>query len=335
MNIVFLCGGTGSRLWPISGEYFPKQFVQVLKDENGNTESMVQRMVRGVRKQVPEAKIVFATSAIYADLLKQQLGENINISIEPERRNTFPAIALAAAYLRDVMGEDEESSFVVCPVDPYVEDDYFTMLAELFDAVQKNHYRLMLSGIMPDRPSPKYGYIIPENNQKITSVREFKEKPTPEIATEFIKEGALWNAGVFSMKIGYVLDRVKDIYGITSYKELLEGYADLKKISFDYAVVEKENSIGVLCFEGTWRDIGTWDDFSQIIDESVGNKIYKDTSSRDTTIVNQTNIPVVCVGCQNLAVVVTEAGVLVIDKEKAAELTPLVEQLNADKKNKE
>ena len=128
MNIVLLSGGSGKRLWPLSNDIRSKQFIKIFQDGNGNYESMVQRVFRQIRTADPEAKITIATSRSQVSAIHNQLGDHVGVSVEPYRRDTFPAIALATAYLTDVQGIDPEESVVVCPVDPYVEADYFEAL---------------------------------------------------------------------------------------------------------------------------------------------------------------------------------------------------------------
>ena len=128
MNIVLLSGGSGKRLWPLSNDIRSKQFIKIFRTEDGQYESMVQRVFRQIRRADPEAAVTIATSRTQVSAIRNQLGENIGISVEPCRRDTFPAIALVTAYLTDVQGVDPEETVVVCPVDPYVQDDYFEAL---------------------------------------------------------------------------------------------------------------------------------------------------------------------------------------------------------------
>ena len=160
MNIILLSGGSGKRLWPLSNEIRSKQFIKIFKTENGY-ESMVQRVFRQIRKVDRGAKVTVATSKTQVSALHNQLGGNVGISVEPCRRDTFPAIALASAYLHDIQGVSGEEAVVVCPVDPYVEDDYFAALNRLGELARSGEANLALMGIQPTYPSEKYGYIIP------------------------------------------------------------------------------------------------------------------------------------------------------------------------------
>ena len=237
MNLVLLSGGSGKRLWPLSNDIRSKQFIKIFRDEEGAYESMVQRVFRQIKKADPQAKVTIATSKAQVSLIHNQLGQDVGISVEPCRRDTFPAIALATAYLVDVMGVSKDESVVVCPVDPYVDDDYFEALKGLCAQADKGEANLVLMGIEPTYPSEKYGYIIPETSEAVSKVDTFKEKPTAAVAAEYISRGALWNGGVFAYKLRYVLDRAHELIDFTDYQDLFHKYETLKKISFDYAVV--------------------------------------------------------------------------------------------------
>ena len=239
MNIVLLSGGSGQRLWPLSNDVRSKQFIKIFRTEENMYESMVQRVYRQIRKIDHEAVVTVATSKAQVSSLHNQLGEGIGISVEPCRRDTFPAIALATAYLHDVQGVSEDEAVVVCPVDPYVEDDYFEALKKLGELAAEGEANLVLMGIEPTYPSEKYGYIIPRDKEKVSFVSTFKEKPDAETAKEYIKKGARWNGGVFAYKLKYVLDKAHELIDFTDYEDLFSRYYTLTKISFEYAVVEK------------------------------------------------------------------------------------------------
>ena len=119
---------------------------------------------------------------------------------------------------------DINEPVVVCPVDPYVEDDYFKALQDLSTEAVNSSSNLVLMGIEPTYPSEKYGYIIPSDKEKVSKVLSFKEKPTKEVAEEYIKKGALWNGGVFAFKLKYVLEKAHELIDITDYDDLFSKY---------------------------------------------------------------------------------------------------------------
>ena len=177
MYVILLSGGSGKRLWPLSTERCAKQFLPLFSLPDGRCISMVQRVYRQICQVISPANIVIAASGSQVGILQEQLGENVAVCIEPCRRDTFPAIALASAYLHDVKKIDFNEVVVVCPVDPYVETRYFETMCRLADLVEENRARLMLMGIEPANPSAKYGYIMPVDKGELSKVAKFHEKP--------------------------------------------------------------------------------------------------------------------------------------------------------------
>ena len=328
MNIVLLSGGSGKRLWPLSNDIRSKQFIKIFKGEDGEYESMVQRVYHQIKRVDKDATVTIATSKTQVSAIHNQLGDDVGISVEPCRRDTFPAIVLATAYLHYVQGVSLEEAVVVCPVDPYVEDEYFKALEELGNQAQKGEANLVLMGIEPTYPSEKYGYIIPVGTQSVDMVKTFKEKPDAKTAQAYIKEGALWNGGVFAYKLKYVLQKAHELIDFTDYDDLYAKYDTLTKISFDYAVVEKEDKIQVMRFQGEWKDLGTWNTLTEAMDEaSVGEAILNDTC-KNVHVVNELDMPVVCMGLKDVVVSASPEGILVSDKEQSSYIKPIVEQLD-------
>ena len=255
------------------------------------------------------------------------MGENVGLSIEPCRRDTFPAIALATAYLTDVQGVDPNESVVVCPVDPYVEEDYFKALKALGEQADKGEANLVLMGIEPTYPSEKYGYIIPEGTEEVSSVSTFKEKPDVETAKKYISQGALWNGGVFAYKLKYVLDKAHELIDFTDYQDLFDKYETLTKISFDYAVVEKEDKIQVMRFAGQWKDLGTWNTLTEAMEEeSIGNVMLNERCE-NVHVINELNVPIVAMGLHDVVISASPEGILVSDKEQSSYIKPYVDKI--------
>ena len=313
MNIVLLSGGSGTRLWPLSNEVRSKQFLKIFRGDNGNRESMVQRMHRMIREVTPNAHITIATSNLQIISIREQLGDMVDISIEPCRRDTFPAIALSVAYLHDVKGVPLDESVVVCPVDPFVEKEYFEVLKKLYE--ESDTANLCLMGIKPTYPSEKYGYIIP-NGKAV----EFKEKPKEQQAKEYIAKGALWNGGVFAFKVKYILDKAQQLCGTSKYQELFDNYEKLEKISFDYAVAEHEQNIKVITYSGEWKDLGTWNTLTEAMTDNTGGNVILGENCENTHVVNELSIPIVALGLKNLVVAASPDGILVSDKIASAQL---------------
>lgn len=330
MNVVLLSGGSGKRLWPLSNEIRSKQFIKIFKNSNGEYESMVQRVYSQVKEADPDATITVATSKSQVSALLHQLGDGINISVEPSRRDTFPAIVLASAYLYYKKGVALNDAIVVCPVDPYVEMEYFSNMRELADIVTSGKANLALMGIEPTYPSEKYGYIIPSTSDRISSVSQFKEKPDKETAEKYISQGALWNCGVFAFSIGYILEKAHELMDFTDYDDLFAKYSSLEKISFDYAVVEKEESIAVLRCYSQWKDIGTWNTLTEAMSENSIGKVHIDESCRNVHVINELSVPVVCMGLKDVIVSASPEGVLVSDNEMSSYIKPIVDSISED-----
>lgn len=328
MNIVLLSGGSGKRLWPLSNDIRSKQFIKIFKKEDGEYESMLQRVYRQIKQVDPNANITIATSKAQVSAIRNQLGEDVGISVEPCRRDTFPAIALAAAYLHDVTGISEEEPVVICPVDPYVEDDYFEAIGELGRQAAKGEANLVLMGIRPTYPSEKYGYIIPVHAEGISLVSTFKEKPDENTAREYIARGALWNGGVFACKLKYMLDKAHELIDFEDYADLFDKYGELSKISFDYAVVENEKKIQVMRYEGQWKDLGTWNTLTEAMEESsVGHTIIGNTC-QNVHVINELNVPILTMGLADIIISASPEGILVSDKKQSSYIKPYVDEID-------
>lgn len=325
MNIILLSGGSGKRLWPLSNDVRSKQFIPLFHQADGSIESMVQRVYRQILETDPHASVTIATSKTQVPSIRSQLGEEVGICVEPCRRDTFPAIALAVAYLKDVKGISEDEPVVICPVDPFVENDYFEALKKLGERAGTTDAGLVLMGIEPTYPSEKYGYILPESDTPVSKVKTFREKPDVTTAQEYINSGALWNGGVFACRISYVLRCAHELIDFTDYQDLFAKYDTLTKISFDYAVVEKEPSIEVMRFKGSWKDIGTWNTLAEAMDEPcVGNAILNKTCE-NVNVLNELDMPILCMGLKNAVVAASPEGILVSDKEQSSYIKPFVD----------
>ena len=186
----------------------------------------------------------------------------------------------------------------------------------------------MLMGVEPTYPSEKYGYILPQNKETVSHVLSFREKPDADAAQRYIDEGALWNSGVFAYCLGYVLTRARRLLGGSDYEGLLAAYESLEKISFDYAVVEHESNIGVLRYGGAWKDLGTWNTLTEIMEETALGDAVLDDGCRNTHVVNEMDVPVLVMGAQNLVIAASPEGILVADKATSSYMKPYVERIS-------
>lgn len=328
MNIILLSGGSGKRLWPLSNDVRSKQFIRIFRKADGELESMVQRIYGQIKSVDPDATVTIATSKSQVSAIHNQLGMDVGISVEPCRRDTFAAIALATAYLHDVKKVPENEAVVVCPVDPYVEDGYFKTLEQMCKAAEEGDKNLVLMGIEPTYPSEKYGYIKPKTTESGEQSWGFTEKPDKAKAQEYIDEGALWNGGVFAYKLSYVLNKSKELLGTADYDTLFSTYDTLKKISFDYAVVEAEKSIDVLKYSGTWKDLGTWNTLTEAMEEAVIGDARLNDTCENVSVINELGVPILVMGGRDIVVSASPEGILVSDKEQSSYIKPFVDAID-------
>ena len=337
MNIILLSGGSGKRLWPLSNDIRSKQFIKIFRkpahevpmgtEYSGDYESMVQRVYRQIKTVDPSATVTIATSKSQVSAIHNQLGENVGISVEPCRRDTFPAIALATAYLHDVMKVPEDEAVVVCPVDPYVDDSYFKCLEGMHRAALKND-GLVLMGIYPTYPSEKYGYIRAIDNGEGKYSFEFKEKPDMETAKKYIEQGCLWNGGVFAYKLSYVLNKSRELLGTSDYEELFRNYDQLTKISFDYAVAEHEKNLTIVRYLGEWKDLGTWNTLTEAMEEDSVGDVQMNENCQNVHVVNEMGVPMLVMGCKDLVISASPEGILVSDIDQSSYIKPYVDAID-------
>ena len=322
MNPVLLSGGSGKRLWPLSNDIQSKQFLKLIKNIHGEYESMVQRVVGQLTATHTDVSVYVSCNISQEDIIKKQLGE-IKTILEPFARDTFPAIALAAAYLFYNAGVGENDVFVTCPIDVFAETEYFEKLADVEALVKTGGYAIGLLGAKPTYASSKYGYILHENG----AVSGFTEKPSESEAQSLIDRDALWNCGVFALKVGYVLNLTRKIVGFDSYESLYKQYGELPKISFDYAVAEKENSIGVVLYDGVWKDLGTWNTLTEeVSSNAVGSNIISE-NSENTHVFNMLDVPIIVNDVSDAVVIASHDGILVSSKHASSFLKPLAEKV--------
>lgn len=334
LNVILLSGGSGSRLWPLSNDARSKQFLKVLRDKNGNGQSMVQRTFEMLDRVPLKKRIVIATCTTQQSSIDIQLpSAEYDIVIEPERRDTAPAIMLSAAYLAWSQKASLDDTVVVMPIDTFANQEYYDNLVNLDSAVQSGIADLVLQGATPTYPSEKFGYIVPDphDSSSIKKVLEFVEKPSEQAAQELLTKGALWNCGVFAFKLGYLMELVREYTRVTEFDQLRSSYSDLPKNSFDYEVVEKADSVAVVKYEGEWKDLGTWNTLTEEMCDFNSGRVLCDEMCSNTHVINETDLPMVVAGISDAVVVATPDGILVSDKETSAHIKPLVSRATEDR----
>ena len=287
-NIVIMAGGIGSRLWPVSTPEMPKQFIDLL----GVGKSLLQLTVERFRPVADIAGMWVVTSENYVDIVRKQLPEMPadHILAEPVPRNTAPCIAYACWR---IMREDPEANIVVTPSDAIV------LKTELFSEIISKALEFTAStssivtvGIHPDRPETGYGYICSSSKEEcnVVKVNEFREKPDRETAGRYLAAGNyFWNAGIFvwsvstivdqmrrhAPQIAGMMDKIAGTFGTEEEKAALaEFFPQCDKISIDYAVMEKSDSIYVISADLGWSDLGSWTSAgSHIAEGPDGNRV--------------------------------------------------------------
>ena len=330
MQIILLSGGSGKRLWPLSNNTRSKQFIKLLTAPDGSKESMVQRVVRQLREIGICDSITVATSQAQRDIIINQLGEDIPVVTEPERRDTFPAIVLASSHLAYQRKCPADEVVIVMPCDPYTEAGYFETIHRMADAVKNDVAELLLMGVKPTYPSAKYGYVVPANDvqdKRILQVLRFTEKPDMMTAEKLISEGAFWNGGVFAFRLGYMMEIVAQYIEADTFAEIRSRYGEFPKISFDYEVAEKAQSVAVVPFAGEWKDLGTWNSLTDELSEHAIGNVVMDNESINTHIINELEHPIMCIGAQNLVIAASHDGILIADKSKSENIKTYVDRL--------
>ena len=328
IHLVLLSGGSGSRLWPLSNSARSKQFLKVLRDENGKHISMVQRVFSQISNVDAEISITIATSSAQESSIRSQLDGDYNLVLEPCRRDTAPAIMLACAHLETVQSASPNDTVIVMPIDTYADQEYYNCIIPIDQTVQSGGSDLVLLGVRPTHPSEKYGYILTEQDAStVERVLSFTEKPSASDAKRLIAEGALWNCGVFAFKLQYVRDLTKKYITATDFESAIDGYNMLPKTSFDYEAVEKASSIVVLPYSGAWKDLGTWNTLTEEMEDwAQGRVVSRDVDN--VHIVNETGLPMVVAGLKDAVVVCTHDGVLACSKEASSSIKELVESIS-------
>ena len=331
MQIVLLSGGSGKRLWPLSNNARSKQFLPLLEKEDGTMESMVQRVVRQVREANLTDNITLATNASQLDIIINQLGESVSVVTEPERRDTFPAIALAASYLRLAKKCPDDEVVVIMPCDPFTEAGYFETIGAMVRCVQANVAELVLMGITPTYPSEKYGYVVPETDSKneegSMKVRQFTEKPNVERAKELLSMGALWNGGVFAFRLGYMMDIVRKYIKSDSFEDTRARYCEFPKISFDYEVAEKAQSVAVVPYTGQWKDLGTWNTLTDELRRPVIGNAVMGPRCANTHVINELQYPIYVDGMEDTVIAASPDGIIVCKKKYSEDIKKAVDNL--------
>jgi mannose-1-phosphate guanylyltransferase len=202
---------------------------------------MLQRVRRQIGETFETVSVTIATGWTQLEAIRNLLGDNVDVVAEPERRDTFPAIALSVSYLFFEKGVADDDVIVVMPCDTYDESGYFDAVRKMAALVEEGTAEIALMGVIPSYPSTMYGYIVPSvavAEEGCRRVERFVEKPDADKAAELLSCGAYWNGGVFAFRAGYMMDIVRKYCSAGNFATVRDGYSVFPKISFDYEMVE-------------------------------------------------------------------------------------------------
>lgn len=338
---IILAGGVGSRFWPFSRELEPKQFMRLIGQES-LLESTIQRL-KGVAG--PERTFII-TNNIYFYEVKAQVAKfgipDKNIILEPQGKNTAPAIGLCAKLISRL---DKEAVLVVLPADHYIKNfPAFKAAIKSALAVAKENF-LVTIGIKPDKPSTAYGYIKirPEEKRKkkeVYPVDKFLEKPSLEKAKKYFKdENYYWNSGMFIWKAGIFLEEMRkylpslsrQISSIRIVQDIEKIWPQVRPISVDYGIMEHSKRIALIPAKFFWTDLGSWDALSEIFPKDKKNNVINgDTLNLDSAgicVFSRSNRLVSTIGVNNIVIADTPDALLVCDRDRAQDVKQLVERL--------
>jgi len=342
---VILSGGLGTRLWPLSREEYPKQYLPLIGDKTMLQETILR--LNGLDKLTDPIIICNTEHRFLVAEQCQQIGiKNPTILLEPVGRNTAPAIL--AAGLKS-LNDSKDSILLVLPADHFIQDlDAFHKAVNTANQ-QAQIGMLTTFGIIPTEANIGYGYIksSKNNNNGAHKVEKFVEKPDLKTAQYFLKQGNyLWNSGMFMFKAGTLIDELT-IHSpeiITSVNNAVDkavqdldfirlderAFESSPSVSIDYALMEKSNNVVVVPLDAKWSDVGSWSALHDIgKKDSNGNVIQGDVFTEDTTntYINANHHMVATIGVQDLVIVDTSNATLIATKDKAQEVKKIMEQL--------
>lgn len=356
MQLILLSGGSGKRLWPLSNYARSKQFLPLLQAPDGTAESMLQRVMRQIKESRIKADITIAANIQQKDAIENQVHDKITFVQEPERRGTFAAIALSVMHLALEGKINPDETVVVMPCDAYTGIEYYSVIKQMAETVDSNAADLVLMGIKPTYPSPKYGYVIGSRNcfyereqspselgyaerrrnmvetefqQKGQCIRveKFIEKAEIEDAEKLLKEGAYWNGGVFAFKLGYMAEAVKGYLNADSYAEFRNKYSTLPKGSFDYEFVRNAKNVAMIPFDGDWKDLGTWNTLTEELPSNVIGNAVLGNKNTNTHVINELGTPIFCNGLSDVVVAACPDGILVCGKKVSETIKDYADKL--------
>ncbi len=319
MKILLLAGGVGKRLWPLSNHVRSKQFLKLLRNDHDQLESTIQRICR----QLDSLGLLDSTSIItcqdQVEIIRNQIGDDVQLICEPYQKGTFASIALASTFLHSKFLIEPDETICVLPADCFADASFFQLINLFPNCLRLSRAKLSLIGVPPTFPSNQFGYIVPNMNQpaQYYPIEQFIEKPDPTLAQTLINKQALWNCGVFAFPLTFILEYLKDKGMSVDYQQLLASYQQLPTISFDHEVVEKTSDTVVIPFYGLWKDLGSWSSITEQLDLNIMGKGNLSTDSTNVHIVNELSLPIHVIGLSNSIIAASPDGILIADKKQS------------------
>jgi mannose-1-phosphate guanylyltransferase / mannose-6-phosphate isomerase len=347
VKVVILAGGIGSRLWPISKSSFPKQFLKLYGDY-----SLLQNTVRRFSDDNLFEDLIIVTNASYSDLVKKQVSSidkrfADHILVEPEGKNTAPAIALAVKYMQENFLIKEDECFFVTSSDHFIYPEIKLIHAiESAEEIAKQG-NIVVFGVHPNKPETGYGYIEMSENilsNNIYEVKRFVEKPSFETAQKYLLSGNfLWNAGLFLFQMKTFLDQLekhqKEIFSFfeKSYEDFLNSFSSLPNISIDYGLLEKSEKIAVSPLNLVWSDVGSWDNVYETMEKDENMNVKKgnvvDLDTKNCLIISHKKL-ISTIGIEDMIIIETEDAILLSKKGSSQKVKLLLELIKKQKANK-
>ena len=341
---IILCGGSGTRLWPLSRTMQPKQLLAL----NGK-QTLLQQTAARLLGHVDAANLFTVTHEDHKFQVKGQLAEIApdaiaNVLAEPCARNTLPAIAWAVHQINQ---KDANAMIGVFASDHAIDNQAaFLQAWETAELAAQDDY-LVLLGIKPDQAATGFGYIKPsvelayKGILPIKQVEQFVEKPNAEKAAEFVKAGYLWNSGMFVFKASAFMAMLRKYQPVISQQisalqadNLAQAYADLPNLSMDYGLAEKADIVAVVPVDMAWNDLGNWDSIYARRDKDAdGNVKHGEVYCEDTenSLVWASRGVIATMGLKNIAVIQTTDATMVIDRRRAEDIKSLVAKIKQNR----
>ncbi len=335
MKAVILAGGVGTRLWPLSRESYPKQFLKINKNS-----SLLQQTIDNLSEFMPTKDIIIVTNKQYLFHVKSDLKDKTleNIVLEPAVRNTAPAIALSAKYCLEKLKCSPEEVLFVFPSDHVIKPKE-KFLEHLKKATSMAKSGLVVTfSIKPTKPETGYGYIkIGKRHKNCFEVKEFIEKPNYKQAFKYLEKGGyFWNAGIFAFRIDTILEEIKrhspKIYNNLkgNFEKVQKQFENMPNISIDYAVMEKSDKVVTVPMDIYWNDVGCWDFLYEALEkDSQGNAKVGDIIDIDTKnclILGDKRL-ITTIGLKNLLIIETADAILVANRGETQKVRDIVNML--------